>query len=198
MVRPRQISTKKILEVACQCFLEHGVGVSTQVIADRLGVSQPALFKRFGTKKELILAALAPPAQLSVTKWIDAGPREGELEPQLEELFHRLWGVLKEIFPRILLLHQFKTNIEEFHGRYKVLPIVHLLVSVAGWFRRASELGLVRADGNPEIWAQSCLGTLQGRGFARLLARVDFGPDDDDEYIKSVVDVFIQGMKPEG
>jgi AcrR family transcriptional regulator len=41
--------------------MEHGYGVTGQVIADKVGLSQPALFKRFGTKQELFMQALSPP-----------------------------------------------------------------------------------------------------------------------------------------
>lgn len=177
--------------------MEHGINVSTQVIADKLGISGPALFKRFGTKRELILAALAPPAQLPVTKWIESGPREGEFEPQFEELLHKLWETLKWIFPRIMLLKDLKIDVDEFHKRYKTVPFVHLLMCVAGWFHRAAELQLVRQDGNKEFWAQSCLGTLQGRAVARILMRVEFGPENDEEYIRSVMEVLSRGMKLE-
>ena len=197
MARPRQISTEKILETALQCFLEHGMGVATQVIADRLGISQPALFKRFGTKKELIVAALAPPARLPLTKWIDEGPHSGEFRPQLEELLGKLWETLKILLPRLMLLMESKIDVKEFHKRYKVLPIVYLLMSIAGWFERAQQKELLRADGNPEFWALSCLGTLHGRAITRVLLNVEFGPDDDAAYIESVVDVLYRGMKPE-
>ena len=60
-MRPKKISDEDILEVARQCLMEQGSGVSTQFIADRLGVSQATLFKRFGTKLKLLQAALYLP-----------------------------------------------------------------------------------------------------------------------------------------
>ena len=58
MVRPRLFSDAEILQVARRCFLEHGPAVSTTVIASEVGLSQAALFKRFGTKQNLMLLAL--------------------------------------------------------------------------------------------------------------------------------------------
>jgi AcrR family transcriptional regulator len=197
MVRPRQISTEKILEIAAECFLEQGINVSTQVIADRVGLSQPALFKRFKTKKDLIIAALAPPERLPVIEWIDAGPYPGEFGPQLEALLEKLWETLQLILPRLMVMMVGNVNVEEFHKRYKVLPKVRLLMSVADWFRRAQNLNLLRADGNPEVWAQSCLGTLQGRAIMQFMIRAEFGPEDNRDYIKSVVDLLYRGMTPE-
>jgi AcrR family transcriptional regulator len=51
---------EEILEAARLEFAERGLdGTSTDDIARRAGVSQPYLFRLFGTKKELFLAAIA-------------------------------------------------------------------------------------------------------------------------------------------
>ncbi|HIK90782.1 MAG TPA: TetR/AcrR family transcriptional regulator, partial [Planctomycetes bacterium] len=60
MARPRTISDDQILQTARECFLQHGPSVATDVIADQLGVSPQALFKRFHSKQDLMLAAIAP------------------------------------------------------------------------------------------------------------------------------------------
>src|SRR5215831_14579416 len=49
---------EEILAVALVEFGEHGLdGASTDEIARKAGISQPYLFRLFGTKKELFLAA---------------------------------------------------------------------------------------------------------------------------------------------
>src|SRR5262249_42210194 len=49
----------EILEVAMDMFAERGLyGTSTDDIARRAGISQPYLFRLFGTKKELYLATV--------------------------------------------------------------------------------------------------------------------------------------------
>jgi AcrR family transcriptional regulator len=50
---------EQLLEAAVAEFALHGLnGTSTEVIARRVGVSQPYLFRLFGTKKDLFLAAV--------------------------------------------------------------------------------------------------------------------------------------------
>lgn len=50
---------EQVLEAAVSEFALHGLkGTSTEVIARRVGVSQPYLFRLFGTKKDLFLAAV--------------------------------------------------------------------------------------------------------------------------------------------
>jgi AcrR family transcriptional regulator len=61
MGRPRTRSNEQLLDAARAVFLEHGVFGSTKEIARRAGVSEAALFKRFSTKAQLFIAAMAPP-----------------------------------------------------------------------------------------------------------------------------------------
>jgi AcrR family transcriptional regulator len=49
-----------VLDAAFEVFAEHGLhGASTEEIARRAGISQPYVFRLFGTKKELFKAAVA-------------------------------------------------------------------------------------------------------------------------------------------
>ena len=50
---------EQILEAAVTVFAERGYeGASTDVIARMAGISQPYLFRLFGTKRELIIATV--------------------------------------------------------------------------------------------------------------------------------------------
>jgi AcrR family transcriptional regulator len=50
---------EEIIEAAFDAFSDTGMdGTSTETIAQRVGISQPYLFRLFGTKKELFLAAV--------------------------------------------------------------------------------------------------------------------------------------------
>jgi len=61
MGRPRTRSNEQLLDAARAVFLEQGVFGSTKEIARRAGVSEAALFKRFSTKAQLFMLAMAPP-----------------------------------------------------------------------------------------------------------------------------------------
>ena len=51
---------EEILDAALVVFAEHGLhGASTEEIAKRAGISQPYVFRLFGTKKDLYLAGVA-------------------------------------------------------------------------------------------------------------------------------------------
>ncbi len=54
-------SAPQVVAGALRLFARHGVaGTSLQMIADELGVTKAAVYYRFRTKEEIVLAALAP------------------------------------------------------------------------------------------------------------------------------------------
>ena len=68
MARPRSIDDSVILDAAREVFLELGFAGTTAEIARRAGVSEGSLFNRFGNKKQLFRAAIAPRIEDAV--WI--------------------------------------------------------------------------------------------------------------------------------
>jgi AcrR family transcriptional regulator len=55
-----EIRREEILDAACAEFAQTGLhGTSTDAIARRAGVSQPYLFRLFGTKRELFIATVS-------------------------------------------------------------------------------------------------------------------------------------------
>jgi AcrR family transcriptional regulator len=58
--KSKEARREDILDAAVGVFAEHGLhGASTEEIAKRAGISQPYVFRLFGTKKELYLAVVA-------------------------------------------------------------------------------------------------------------------------------------------
>jgi len=58
--KSREVRREEILDAALEVFAEKGLhGASTEDIARRAGISQPYVFRLFGTKKELYLAVVA-------------------------------------------------------------------------------------------------------------------------------------------
>ncbi|NOY26221.1 MAG: helix-turn-helix transcriptional regulator [Oligoflexia bacterium] len=83
MVRPRKFTDQDILHAARAVFLEHGPAASTTLIADAVGMSQAALFKRFGTKDRLLLLSLVPSGSIAFIERLQAGPDDRPIPDQL-------------------------------------------------------------------------------------------------------------------
>ena len=96
-MRPRQVSDEAILEAARNCLLRDGPGVAIARIAEQVGVSAPAVLKRFGTKEQLVTRALlseAPPD-------LSPGPDPGALRPQLVAIMLRIEPLVMNAVPRL-------------------------------------------------------------------------------------------------
>jgi AcrR family transcriptional regulator len=73
---------ESVLEVAVAEFAEKGLhGASTETIAARVGISQPYVFKLFGNKKDLFLAAVNRVCDRVLEAWEDS--LKGDLEDPL-------------------------------------------------------------------------------------------------------------------
>ena len=85
---------KRLLEAAATAFSRHGYhGTSTAEIASAAGVSEPTLFKHFGSKQALLLAALKQTASDLMTM-LDA-PLDPAADP-FEAFVERARGLLAD------------------------------------------------------------------------------------------------------
>src|SRR5687767_14324289 len=60
MARPLTVTDEQIVEATRSAVLEKGAQVSLDSVAKQIGVTSPALLKRFGTRENLLIAALIP------------------------------------------------------------------------------------------------------------------------------------------
>ena len=108
-MRPKKVSDQEVFDVVRQCLIEQGGSVSTQYIADCLGVSQAMLFKRFGSKSNLFQTALLLPAQTQKAKdlleTLERGPTDEPIQNQLKNLCLRLLDFYDDLIPCFAALH---------------------------------------------------------------------------------------------
>jgi len=193
MPRPKQISDEELLKIALDCFLEHGPKVSTQIIADQAGLSQPALFKRFGTKEELFLQALSPPEHLPVVEWLDKSLDDGPFKPQLLTMLEKVWETLEWVFPQIQVIRDARLPNGITLSRYKVSPPVRMLSAIESYMDRAKQLGHIRKNVETKFIAQWIFGVLMGR----LNIREALPPREqkkDHAFIKATAELLCAGL----
>lgn len=197
MARPRQVSDADILDAARRGFLAHGPALSTARIAEELGVSQAALFKRFGTKDDLLVRALAPPPR---PPWIDRladGPDDRPIPDQLRTITMELLGYFREMTPCLSILRAAGLDVKAVMRRlYEVPPPILGQQAVAGWFRRAAAAGRIRTV-DPDALAFMLLGSIQSRFFIQHVAGIQFPVADPEVYVGDIVDVLWRGTAPE-
>ncbi|MBX5481072.1 MAG: TetR/AcrR family transcriptional regulator [Myxococcaceae bacterium] len=189
MGRPRQISDEQILSTMRRKVRAEGPNVSLNGVAAELGVTVPALLKRFSTRQALMLAALKPP----YPPWLELlerGPDDRPLHAQLLELFTAMLDFFAEYIPCMIALRESGIS----PRLYTTKPAPGKAVeAMQGWLRRARRKGLIFA---PEIEtaAFSILGTVQGRSFYSYFNKVPFPPSEQQAYASQLAQLFTRAL----
>ncbi|MEO2018973.1 MAG: TetR/AcrR family transcriptional regulator [Fuerstiella sp.] len=195
MARPRTISDDQILQTARECFLQHGPSVATDVIAEQLGVSPQALFKRFHSKQELMLAAIAPSGNAPWIPLVEAGPDDRLLDEQLTEILLELAEFFVDISRRMSVLRWSGIDPRKLMARYDEAPPLMDIRVLSGWLQRAADRGLIR---DIDFKATAMLMLTSMHGPAMLTDMLGKHPTGHTrgEYVSYMVDVLLQGLLP--
>lgn len=195
MARPRTISDDQILEAARECFFEQGPAVSTDIIAERLGVSSQALFKRFHNKQELMLAAIAPCGPAPWIPLVEAGPDDRPLRDQLTQILSELAEFFVDIARRMSVLRWSNVHPRELMDRFDEPPPLVDLRVLADWLQRAAERGLIR---HVDFKATAMMMLTSMHGPAMLTDMLGQHPTGHTraEYVDAMADILLQGMVP--
>jgi AcrR family transcriptional regulator len=197
MGRPRKITDEAILQTARDVFLELGPGASTAVIAERMGISQASVFKRFGTKEALLIAALHP----SPGRWqerLEAGPDERPIRSQIHELALEMSAFMEELIPRVTMLRAAGIDVEQLmRSSHRRPPPVKNFQLFVAWFEAAIGQGRVRR-GNAEIYAITLLGSINATAFFEHLAGEPLVASDREHFVEDFVEMFWRSLDPDG
>lgn len=196
MARPRQITDEQILTTMRSCVLERGAGVSLDVVAERLGVTSPALLKRFGSRIKLMLKALQPPAAPAWLADFEQGPDERPLDAQLAEHFNRLWDYFSQVIPCVSALRESGVPHDQiFPGKGKRSAPFHTIQAIAKWLDQARKAGLIETEATESV-ATAMLGALQTRAFTAHVAKVHYSMRSNREYLNDLVHLFTRALAP--
>lgn len=193
MARPRLITDEQILTTMRTFVLEKGPSVSLDLVAEKLGVTSPALIKRFGTRHNLMLAALAPPSEWP---WIERH-READDRPlalQLEELFGDLWAFFGELVPCMMALRESGIHPERIREASGAGPL-RGLAALTQWVESAQRRGLVDVD-DAETAAATMLGGLQFRIFSAHFTKQSMATRFHRHHLKSLASFFAGALAP--
>lgn len=196
MGRPRTVTDEAILDAARAVFLEHGPSASTQSIADRLSLSQAALFKRFGTKQDLMVAALMPPAKPAFVEIVADGPAlDQPFQDQLRALGRGYVLFFKAMVPCVMVLKSSGLDMETLLKSYPEPPPVMARRMLTGYFARAMDAGLARRA-DPLAAATSFLGAFHMHSFMSHVTDEVMSDDELLAFSDAVVDVVWHGIAP--
>ncbi len=159
-MRPQKVSNEEILCVTRQILLEKGVHCSVQVIADELGLSQPAIFKRFKTKRNLIIEAFRPPTNIPLWNAFKKEPDERPFNEQLFDLLKDIGIFFETIAPVINFIQETDITHQELMDHLDVpIPVITQRY-FAAWITKCYDKGLIRKT-NFNLVAMNILGSIQ-------------------------------------
>jgi AcrR family transcriptional regulator len=195
MARPRLVTDEQILKTMRASVLEHGPQVSLDLVAERLGVTGPALLKRFGTRQHLMVEALKPPDEPS---WVKTNREfdERPLEAQLETLFTDIWEFFAEAVPCVMALRE--SGIDNEHWEKMVRPgPLRGLAALIRWLGLARDKGVVESP-DLETAAYTMLGALHMRTITTHISRQSLALRHHRHHLKSLSSFFSQALAPRG
>ncbi len=199
MSRPTTISDDAILAAARQVFLAHGIRGTTAEVAQRAGVSEGSVFKRWKTKEELFHAAMRADAVEDV-EYIRGLPErvgKGELREQLVEIGHQAARFFEKIVA--FHMHSFSAGSERNQGVFEGPGEPPPLVSrrrIASYFEAERRLGRIR-DVDPDVLGRVFLGSIYNFVALELMLRGhDPRPMPIRTFVRGLVDVLLDGALP--
>jgi AcrR family transcriptional regulator len=104
MARPPKITNEEILAAARQVFLEQGESGSTLEIAEKAGISEASIFKRFSTKQALFLAAIGISETPQYVKLLSSQTPIAEIRAELTEILTQMLEFYQEVMPRVMMM----------------------------------------------------------------------------------------------
>jgi AcrR family transcriptional regulator len=142
MARPPKITNAEILAVARQVFLEQGGNASTLLIAQKAGISEASIFKRFATKQALFLAAMGI---TEIREWVDVLAHDtptAAVKAELIEICGQVLEFYQEVMPRVFMM---MTQGNSAHPPVVPPPPVRDSQLLAGYLDRAIDQGYLRS-----------------------------------------------------
>jgi AcrR family transcriptional regulator len=202
MGRPRLVTDVAILAAAREVFLSRGATATTQDVAGKVGLSQAAIFKRFPTKQELFLAAMATGSERQelLERFRSQAAKAG-LRRALVVLGDDLLPFFRQVLPLLLLSW---SNRREFgfpkamaSGSYPPARAAQEIVAFIEAEMRARRL----RKHDPWLVTRAFVGGLQNYVLWELFSKgAETMPPTHSpkEYVRGLVDVLWKGIAPAG
>lgn len=194
MARPRLVTDEQILGTTRRLVLEEGPGVSLQEIARQLGVTEPALIKRFGNRTQLFLAALRPPEEPPWLAAVAPLPDARPLEAQLEHVLGALHAFFEEALPCWTALRESGIPHDQVMRGDPPGP-VRSIEALTRWLRCCHARGLV-ARVEFESLALAMLGAVQARVLLTHLLRASPIRSSASDYIRHLAALYAAALRP--
>ncbi|MFM2062771.1 MAG: hypothetical protein RLZZ507_2441 [Cyanobacteriota bacterium] len=194
MARIPKITNEQILDAAREIFLQQGFGASTLEIAQKAGISEASIFKRFSTKEELFFASMGIADKSPLLKELDTLVGKGNLKQNLIHLCLQILELNRQIVPRLMMLRSRGNALPEMTNRPDSRPIRDLK-TFTNFLAREIEQGRLRPS-DPQTTAMILLGSLMNYVFLEQMHPTGDIPADESIFVQNLVEIVWQGIAP--
>jgi len=161
-------------------------------VAERLGVTSPALLKRFKSRQALLLESLRPPSEFPFQEELERGPDpSAPFQAQLEALLGRLYDFFSEMVPRISALRE--SGIPHTMVFQRGSTPMSGIRAVTSWLDQAISSGLAKTDAS-ESAATAMLGAVTTRAFTAHWMHHPYSSRSNREYLKDITQLFCRAL----
>jgi AcrR family transcriptional regulator len=194
MARIAKITNQQILDVAREIFLEQGFGASTVQIAQKAGISEASIFKRFSTKEELFFASMGIPEKYPWGNKLDAVVGKGNLKQNLIDLSLEILQFNRQVMPRLMMLRSRGNLSPEIFKKVDLRPSQDLK-TFTHFLGREIENKRLRPS-NPQTIAMILLGSLMNYVFLEHIHPKEEHPTNEVSFVHNLIEIVWQGISP--
>lgn len=198
MARPTTILDADLLSAAREVFLARGISATSAEVAERAGVSEGTLFKRFNSKQELFRAAMSsddigPPWNAALL----TGPQSENVQATLEQLAYQTINFFERIMPLMVM----SWSNPGADGLPTILsqpnpPPLRAIKLLAGYFEGQMRAGRLQRH-DPEVVARTLLGSLaQYQMFEMMLRASSELPLPKESFVRGLIQLLFEGLQP--
>lgn len=195
MGRPKKIEDAELLAAAREVFTELGFVGTSKEIARRAGVSEAALFQRYGTRDKLFFAAMMPPSFAAEEMVTRAVAEADDPRAALRLIAARSLVYFREAIGAALVLMshpEFKLQqVARAHGGQN--PGTRLIQAMAGWLAGEAKAGRIHCP-DPQASADLIVAALHSVVLFEHLGIYDEAAGD--ERALAAVDAFWPAIEP--
>jgi AcrR family transcriptional regulator len=198
MARPVSIKPETIIDAARAVFLERGIQATTAEVAERAGISEGTIFKRYKSKIDLFRAAMCE--NLVQPNWsvrLAARVGQGSVEENLFEIGMNIIAFFREMMPLMMMAWSNPAP----NGLPGPLagpnpPPMRALKLLTGFFEAEMRAGRLRKH-DAEIVARTFLGGLNNYVFFEVLYKANNElPLAAETYVRGLVQLLWAGIAP--
>ena len=191
--RPPVISRERLLEIAREVFLEHGIRATTAEVASRAGVAEGTIFLRFKSKVDLFRAAMQfdPDQALAFVEALPGRAGAPDLRATLREFAEEFLRLGRVAVPVMMMTWSNPDQpgcVErspERGQRYR-----RVIAALRRFFELELESGRLRAV-DAELLARMLMGSLHHFVMAEVFADGPVGRLSAEQFAEQVVDVLL-------